>query len=440
MRFYQKEGSGKLWQKNPVISSLHILRDTIIFFLPIKRFPSFIVRFLYGIESKFIFFIHPRRTEDIYTAFPPSVLMRRLLGKTIFLKVIFLFCPTVVSIIRTPQNINGLVVSSFLLPEFFLRKKKLALREAFRGLYFGSKLVPRNAVFGLGALWPMVTRRGLSLKRFAQARNIVITNGHCGTLISLFLTIKNIAEISDIQLGELKVAILGVGKMGENLARVLYGKVATLTLVDVNEVRLNFVEEKLKNIMSETDIQKYTNREDFGEMIKILENNHIVVCATSNVRRILRPEDIPDNCIIIDDSRPEGIPRNLKGNRIVLEGGLMKIKGIVQNYDYGFGIDENVFGCLAESFILTSGFSKNLTPTLGDVNFENFYEMTSLCQRLNVSVGDFKCRGKIVERNKIISIIKNKTGLAATIPYKNICWIFKVDNLLNIEAQANANM
>lgn len=283
---------------------------------------------------------------------------------------------------------------------------------------------------GLGALWPMVTRRGLSLKRFTPAKHTVITNGHCGTLISLFFTIKKIAEVSNVRLEELKVAILGVGKMGENLAHALYGKVATLTLVDINERRLDFVEEKLKKVMSETDIQKYTNREDFGGMKEVFGNNHIIVCTTSNVSRIIKPEEIPDNSIIIDDSRPEGIPRELTGNRIVLEGGLLRIAGISQNYDYGFGFDENVFGCLAESYLLASDSSSNIMPTLGDVDFSNFDEMIALSQKLNVTVGDFKCRDRMIGKDRIASIIKSKRDLAATIPYKNICWIFKVDDLM----------
>lgn len=430
MRFYQKNKSGDYWKKNPLISSLHVLRDTIIFFLPIRRMPFFIVKILYGVNPRFIFFIHPRRTEDIYIGFPPSVLIRRLLGKKLFLKTTFLFYPTVVSIIRTPRNINGLVISSFLLPELFLKNKRIALREAIRGLHLSSRLLPKDSILGLGALWPMVTRRGLSLKRLAAVKDTAITNGHCGTLISLFLTIKNIAEIAGARLGDLKVAILGVGKMGENLARALYGKVATLTLVDINEARLDFVEEKLKKTMSETDIQKYTNREDFGGMREVFENNHIIVCTTSNVRRIIKPEEIPDNSIIIDDSRPEGIPRDLTSNRVVLEGGLLKISGINQNYDYGFGFDENVFGCLAESYLLAADSCKTIRPTLGEVDFDNFDKMMSICRELNVTVGDFKCRDKIIEKDRIASIIKSKTDLAATIPYKNICWIFKADDLL----------
>ncbi|OQX54193.1 MAG: hypothetical protein B5M48_01450 [Candidatus Omnitrophica bacterium 4484_213] len=356
--------------------------------------------------------------------------MRRFLGKKIFLKVFSIFPPFVLSNIRTPQNIDGLIISSPFLPEDFFKNRKKSLKEAIKGLYFGSKLVKKGGVLGLGGLWPMVTRRGFALTPYAKSKNIIITNGHCGTLISLFLSIKKIAKISDISLEELKVAILGVGKMGENLARVLYGKVATITLIDINERHLDFVEERLKKLMSDTDIQRYTNRDDIGEMKDVLNSNHIVVCTTSNLRRILRPRDIPDNCIIIDDSRPEGIPRDLEGNRIVLEGGLMKIPGLVQNYNFGFGIDENVFGCLAESFLLASDFSGELKPSLGKVDVEDFSKMLSVCQKLNVTVGDFKCRDKIVEEDKIISILKNKTDLAATIPFKNICWIFKVEDLL----------
>jgi len=430
MRFYGRKESGRPWQKNVVTSLLHILRDTIIFLLPIKHIPSSLVKVLYGARPKFIFFVHPRRTEDIYIGFPPSVLMRRFLGKKLFLRIFSIFPPFVLSAVRTPLGIDGLIVSSPLLPEVFFKDRRKTLKEIIKGLFFSSKLVEKGAVFGLGALWPMVTRRGLALKRYAKLKNINITNGHCGTLISLFLLIRKIADLSNIKLEELKVVILGVGKMGENLARALYGKVAAITLVDINEKRLTFVEERLREVMGDTDIQKYSNRNDFGGVKEILKRNHVAVCTTSNTRRILKPEDIPDNCIIIDDSRPEGIPRSLMGNRIVLEGGLMKIIGLVQHYDFGFGIDENVFGCLAESFLLTSDFSKELTPTLGDVNFENFYKMISICQKLNVIAGDFKCRDKIVEEDKIISIMKNKVDLAATIPFKNICWIFKVEDLL----------
>ena len=440
MRFYQKDETGRHWKKNPVFSTLQYIRDVIIFLLPVKHLPSFFVKIIYGVKPAFIFYIHPRRTEDIYIALPPMALLRKILGKKLFLKVIIFIFPAVVSVIRTPKNINGIVLTSPLLPEFFLKKRKTALIEAVRGLNFSSKIFCGKCVFGLGALWPMVTRRGLSLKRFTKKKGPIITNGHCGTLISLFLMIKKIAEISNMEFSELKVAILGVGKMGENLARALYGKVATLTLIDINETRLDSVEEKLKEVMSETDIYKYTKGDDQQGIKQIFSANHVVICTTSNVRRIIRPEEIPDNSIIIDDSRPEGIPRDLYGNRVVLEGGLMKIKGIIQNYDYGFGVDENVFGCLAESYLLASAPVKSIEPTLGNVDFDNFNKMISLCQKYDVSVGDFKCRDKIIGKERIAAIIKSKSDLAATIPYKNVCWIFKVEDLLEGKTEDETNM
>jgi len=430
MQFYKKKKTGKTWQKNPIFSLLHFIRDAVIFILPVRRVPSFLVKALYGVKPKFVFFVHPRRTEDIYTGFPPAVLLRKILGKKIFLRFFYKFPPFVLSSVKTPSGIDGLVISSPFLPENFFRNKRDILKEAFRGFYFGSKLVKKNAVFGLGGLWPMVTRRGIALNLYAKKNGVKITNGHSGTLLSLFLTIKKMADVSNIKLNDLKILILGVGKMGENLARLLYGKVATITLVDINENRLNLVEKKLKETMTDTDIQKYTNKEDFGELEDIFRSNHIAVCTTSNIKRILKPQNIPENCIIIDDSRPEGIPRDLEGDRVVVEGGLMKINGLVQQYDFGFGIDENVFGCLAESFLLAADPTGELKPTLGEVDFENLNRLNALCEKANVEVGDFKCRDAKIEESKVFSILKNKKDLASTIPFKNICWIFNINDLV----------
>lgn len=430
MQFYKRNKSGSTWQRDPFISLLHLLRDTIVFFLPVKRIPRFIVKVLYGIYPKFIFFVHARRTEDIWIALPFLVPFRRFLGRKLFTKISYLFPPFVLDTIHTDKGTDGLVVTSIFLSEILLINKRIALREGLKGLFFSAKIARKGAIFGLGGLWPMLTRRGLILNRYSDSRGIIVTNGHCGTLVSLFLSIKKIAELGDIALDQLKVVILGVGKMGFNLAHALYGKVATLTLVDIKDTRINRVEEKLKKVMAKTDIQKYTNHYDIGGIEEIFANNHICICTTSNVRHVLKSEQIPSNTIIIDDSRPEGIPRQLnQPDRIVIEGGLMKIKGLRQTYDFGFGIDENVFGCLAESFLLAADKSNMLRPTLGEVDIENFERMILACDKLGVSIGDFKCRDEGIDEKRLISILKSKTGLAATIPFKKICWIFKVEEL-----------
>jgi hypothetical protein len=108
----------------------------------------------------------------------------------------------------------------------------------------------------------------------------------------------------------------------------------------------------------------------------------------------------------------------------------MKIKGIKQKYDFGFGIDDNVFGCLAESFLLAADKVETLQPTLGEVDFENFEKMIAAFSQLGVSVGDFKCRDEVIDEKRLVSIMKSKTDLVATIPFKNICWILKAEELI----------
>lgn len=409
------------------------LRDYIVFILPIRRLPRVLVKLFYGVNPEFIFFVHARRREDVYIARPFLVPLRRVFGRKHFSRLIQHLPPFILDTVKVRQKekiIDGLIVTSIYLPETLLQNNKQSLKEAVRGLLFVARICSKNSIIGLGGLWPMVTRRGLALTKYAKQRGVKLTNGHCGTLASLYLTIEKLSKISKIPVDELKIVILGTGKMGTNLARALYGKVATITLVDINDVRLDRVAESLQNVVAKTDIQKFNNKEDVGGITRILSDNHIAVSTTSNLTRILRPDQIPSNSIIIDDSRPEGIPRDLNGqNSVVLEGGLMKIHGIEQHYDFGFGVDENVFGCLCESFMLTADRMKNISPTLGDVNFENFKKMLSVYKQLGVVVGDFKCLEEYIPENQLAEILNSKQELKTTIPFKNVCWIFKVDDL-----------
>ena len=94
--------------------------------------------------------------------------------------------------------------------------------------------------------------------------------------------------------------------------------------------------------------------------------------------------------IAIDDARPEALPRDPKNERLVLEGGLLKIKDAIINYDYGFGLDNNVFGCLGEAFMLALSNGENLKPTLGDVDIQNFLNMLNFSRENGVLAGDLK--------------------------------------------------
>jgi predicted amino acid dehydrogenase len=429
MRFYSRQKGRITWQNPRIASTIYLLRDLVISFLPLIKLPKFLVKILYGVEPSFVFYVHPRRTEDIYVGFPILAFIRRILGKDLFLKLLPLLPPVVLGTIKTERGVHGLVLTSFVLPSDIMKRTKQSLKLAVRALFFASKICRQGTVFGLGGLWPMATRMGLTVDRFAKQKKIVVTNGHCGTLIALYLAVQRISQISKFPIEDIKVMILGVGKMGTNLVRVLYGRVASITMVDTNEKRLDILEQKLKTVITETNIFKYTNKNDIVTLRNHLEKNHGVICTTSNIRRILKPSDIPPNTILIDDSRPEAIPRDLLNHSIVLEGGLLKVKGIKQKYNFGIGIDDNVFGCLAESYLLAASKDKELVPFLGDVPLSNFERMLQISQELGISAGDFKCKDKTIPDGVLTRILSEKENLRHTIPFRRVCWLLRTEDI-----------
>ena len=146
--------------------------------------------------------------------------------------------------------------------------------------------------------------------------------------------------------------VIGAGKIGLQVADILVKEgVKNIGFVDINESKLNKVYRQYKPVVS--NLETYNFNDMSYSKKNILDKYHLAVCATSTSQEIIKEDDLPVNFIVIDDSRPEAITRNVKNNdKIVLEGGLMRIEGLKNDYDYGFGKDENFFGCFCESYIL----------------------------------------------------------------------------------------
>lgn len=395
----------KKWQRNGYKSFFYYLRDCIINLLGVRRFSKFLLRLFFGFTPEFIFLVHARRLEDYFIGLPFLRILNKFISKQKLLKYLPKFSPCIIGTVRTNKS-NGLIVSSFFMPEDLIRDKKKTLEEARRALRFCNKISCKNAVVGLGAWWPMVTRRGLSLENYGKSLGLRITNGHCGTLMSIFLMIESTAKISNLGMGDMNIAILGAGKMGSAAAYALYGRVKTLTLIDVNAVNLSKLTKELRSKKKNTIVQSHLRDINAVSLKKVLDNCHIGVCTTSNAHQIISSDDLPDEFIVIDDSRPEAISRETGSrSKIILEGGLIKIHKVKLNYDYGFGIDENVFGCLAESFILSIDRENNLTSTLGKVDMDNFYKMIKFCKNSDIEVGDFKTQDRLIKHEEIRDVV-----------------------------------
>jgi len=224
------------------------------------------------------------------------------------------------------------------------------------------------------------------------------------------MMVDKIAHISGLQIGDLHIGIIGVGKMGKNVALALNGKVRRLTLIDINPKRLDYVVQTLRQSENCSDLSVVAvDLKAHANLQSAFRQPHLFVCTTSNIRRLSSEHILPERFVVIDDSRPEAFFRtNPLSGKIILEGGLMKLKGAKINYDYGFGIDENVFGCLAESFCLGLDKGRTLLPTVGDIDMENFSQVMKFCRQQDLPVGDFKSASRLIKDEDIAEVIKEK--------------------------------
>ncbi|MGB2599432.1 MAG: hypothetical protein WBC99_03200, partial [Candidatus Omnitrophota bacterium] len=147
------------WVKRPISSFFQYLRDYLIFYLPIPYLPYFVLRTLYGVIPKFVFLVHPRRSEDIFIALPFLSILRKFLPKTKAVKLIKKIPPFVIATIKSPTGLEGVVISSLYLPKFLIKSRRKTLREYFRTIKFVGKITHGKTYMGLGAWWPIVTRR-----------------------------------------------------------------------------------------------------------------------------------------------------------------------------------------------------------------------------------------------------------------------------------------
>jgi predicted amino acid dehydrogenase len=399
----------KKWQKNFLASLLGYLRDSIILILPVKHIHPSLTRLLYGTDVHFAFLVHPRAYQDIFISSPFLKPLQFILRKKNAARFFFGAAPFVLNKVHSLQGVHGLVVALMTMPELMFGQRREAEKRLVAALKLISKIGGPGTVVGLGGWWPMVTQRGLSIKEHAEKLGLRVTNGHCGTLASIYLTIEKIARIGKIEKGSLCIAIIGVGKMGTNVARALNGRVKRLILIDIQEPNLKKIKRSLEEAGSGTVVDiVISNPESIGSLKEILKDCQIGVCATSSLRNLLKLRDLPYGFIAIDDSRPEALPRDPKNERIVLEGGLLKIIGAAIDYDFGFGQDDNVFGCLGEAFLLALDKERKLKPTLGDVDMENFFKVLDFCCAHGVTAGDLKSSDAFVSDAEIAEAFERR--------------------------------
>lgn len=368
---------------------LEYLRDCIVLFIPVRKLPKFLVRLFYGQNIDFVFLVHARFYEDIYISSPFLKPLKLLMRKESAYRMFARMPSFVLNGIRTQQGKYGVVIAQMTVPEIMIRERKLSALAIARSLRLASKICVEGAVVGLGGWIPMITRAGLNLKTYSDQLGLKVTNGHCGTLASIYMMVQKLAEAGGIGLHDVTLAIVGAGKMGANVARAFNERVKRLIIVDINKRNLSELKRALHGSKSVVDTILW-HADDLKMAREVFKEANFGIFATSALRNVMKIRDLPPGFIAIDDSRPEALPRDPKNERIVLEGGLLKIKGAEIDYDYGFGFDDNVFGCLGEAFVVSLSSDGQIEPTLGQVDMENFERFVTFCEKNGVETGDFK--------------------------------------------------
>ncbi len=382
------------------ISFLNFCRDVIISLLPEKLSPC--IRACLPYTPDFIFLTHPRNESDILATSPIYRLLRRFLSEKHAHNVLNLSPCYIISQVLGPQGTRGYVISVSELPQdlFMYRQKTSMLIN--RLISFFRKISKQRVYVGLAAWWPIVSNSGLFFtKHLNQKDAIRITSGHTATLASIYLSVKKIAELIRVPEKHLKVLVLGIGKVGGGFCEVINGSVGKLGLLDTNQIRLkSFINKLQKSNTNQTiELIHVTEKDSENIIFDKLAEYDIAVCATSNAGLLIRDGNKLKNCIILDDSRPEAFPRIFSKERrvAVIEGGLMKIPGVVLDSDFGFGSNDNIFGCLSEAIILTLDQEKKLMPNVGEIDVKNLFDLIEFCNRHGIKHGDFKCGQQTIE-------------------------------------------
>jgi len=388
------------------------LRDILIARFPFSN--KLVATYLVPYQPDYIFLTHPRNWQDVLSTFPFLRGLSCFLPQRVLAAMLTMAPCYIVAYATGPSNKKGYVISVVDLPSDLFASRSLTRKRVDGCLDFFKKISSGQTIVGLAAWWPIISSAGqLFVDRLPQRSNIKITNGHTATLASLYLSVIDLATLLGTPLDRTTVLIVGAGKVGGALAELLSNRSKKIGLADKNKVRLASLRAQLLRMNPELIVEGVHIGEQAGEdfLLQQLQNYDITVCTTSNTELLVSSDAKLKNCLILDDSRPEAFPRLFSHDRrvAVLEGGLMNIPGVKLDSDFGFGTDSNIFGCLSEAIILSLDERKILSPSIGELDKDNFFKLIEFCKNSGIQRGDFKSGQTTIADADIQELAKHAT-------------------------------
>jgi len=326
-------------------------------------------------KKKFAFLVHPRDREDWENTFWPARFLSKDMLNYIGQKIKNKELSHVIY-----KGVEGYLINIPLLPEYILSKPRLVQKYV---LGASTRLIDLGVnVIGLGALLAPITIGGEWLrKKLLQLypnKNIIVTNGNSLTAAMTAEGVQQAAELRNLQLSSIKIAIIGAtGSVGTGVSQLLAGEIEQphFLLISRTITKLENLKKKILNVNAAADIELDTS------LIHV-KNVNLVVVLTSAAGTILEDANLKEHAVVYDVTQPSNISQSIINGRqdlLVIDGGLVSTPGL--DWGVNLRLPENTsFGCLAETmFIAENGGFGNFDFT-GEVNINTAKEMAKVAK------------------------------------------------------------
>jgi predicted amino acid dehydrogenase len=309
---------------------------------------------------KFVILGHLIQREDIRKVFP--------LGRYLPLKLMEKFVSVlpdkksfkVTSRFKPFGKAEGWVVGLALSPYQMMTLPKEKIRKKILEAVLFSQEKLGAEVLMLGALTAPLTSAG---KWLTENPNIKmnITTGNTYTAAISVEAVKKVAELSEINLLNKKIAVVGAaGVIGQAISKYFNQEGVELILVERTEEKL----ERLKKSLEDKKYKMSINIRDIKEA-------DIVVTATCHPDALIRPEFLKENAIVIDVAEPSDVPSNINEVRpdvIAIDGGRVKWENI--NVGMDVGTPKGVgFACMTE--VILQALEERRENYIGEVSLSH---------------------------------------------------------------------
>jgi len=308
------------------------------------------------------------------------------------------------------KSISGWVIliansTTQLLEDGKLRKRKI-LQVARLAEKLGAKII------GMAGLIASFAQGGHWLSR--QMPNIGFTTGHA-------YTIGNIMNIMEEAVGKVRldikrsvVAVVGAGgSIGSGCAELLIQKrPKELILIDISsfigQTKLKETANRIKKSGIKSKVRLSTNLSD-------MKKADLIICATNSPHSIIKPEYLKAGAIVIDDSFPKNISRQLIKKRkdiIFLEGGSAQLPHSIDFYIARNAPDlmdapvtriyscKEIYGCLAELLTL-SLINHRKNYGLGYADIKLAKDIMSKSKRFGFSLAPLQCFDQAIDEKRV---------------------------------------